>query len=394
MADDTTYDALLDKLQPLVMKRESSGRLNPPDSSTGAIGPMQIMPETGKMYGADPIHLRIPAVNMSIGRRYLKDLLKKYDGDVYATLAAYNAGPHNVDIARIPDSTRSYVRDIMGKLGEGVSGAMGEGTAEAGEDHAAPGGTVQNWGARMARMHPYVDPNGKKYYSDGKQWFDSNGTPMGAGQAQTAPAMVPSKISIKGMTFTNPDAPTTAEATRRQKMSDQATKILKMVGDMRQQYALKIAPKIASGQIGSTTQGLYYLHPQLGQFDQDVQDWTTKGGPLSMETNAYYAALSGAKGGAQMLETTGAHVPHTPQNIWEVTGLTTGNSWDLGKMSRQLDTIENTVKLVQGWGKPEQYGTKVGVSKKPNGTVGRDKKTGHQVVAFDGSWYDVDAERK
>jgi soluble lytic murein transglycosylase-like protein len=63
-------------------------------SPKGAIGLMQLMPETAQFLGTDPHN---PAQNVDAGVRYLRDLLIKYDGGLWRALAAYNAGPGAVD---------------------------------------------------------------------------------------------------------------------------------------------------------------------------------------------------------------------------------------------------------------------------------------------------------
>jgi soluble lytic murein transglycosylase-like protein len=63
-------------------------------SSKGAIGLMQLMPQTAQDLGADP---HDPAQNVDAGVRYLRDLLTRYDGGLWRALAAYNAGAGAVD---------------------------------------------------------------------------------------------------------------------------------------------------------------------------------------------------------------------------------------------------------------------------------------------------------
>jgi soluble lytic murein transglycosylase-like protein len=84
-------------------------------SMQGALGLMQVLPETADLFRpvADPMD---PAVNVEVGARYLRSQLKLFDGDLPLALAAYNAGPGNViRFAGIPPfrETRRYVRRVL-----------------------------------------------------------------------------------------------------------------------------------------------------------------------------------------------------------------------------------------------------------------------------------------
>jgi hypothetical protein len=85
-------------------------------SPKGAIGLMQLMPETAKEYGADP---SIPEQNVDAGTRYLRVLMDKYHrygNSLPRVIAAYNAGPGMVDRYRgVPPfrETRRYVVRVL-----------------------------------------------------------------------------------------------------------------------------------------------------------------------------------------------------------------------------------------------------------------------------------------
>jgi hypothetical protein len=95
-----------------VIQTESGG--NPAAvSSKGAMGLMQLMPETALELGVKNVFN--PQDNLEAGVKYLRTLLERYNGDLDKALAAYNAGAGAVDRAGgVPRyrETRDYVRKV------------------------------------------------------------------------------------------------------------------------------------------------------------------------------------------------------------------------------------------------------------------------------------------
>lgn len=92
-------------------------------SVKGAIGLMQVMPETAARYGVnDPGHS--PEANLKAGTRYLRDLMRMFDGRLELVLAAYNAGERAVMRygQRVPPfpETMAYVPAVLAKYREWV----------------------------------------------------------------------------------------------------------------------------------------------------------------------------------------------------------------------------------------------------------------------------------
>lgn len=83
-------------------------------SKAGARGLMQLMPATARMLRVTDIH--DPYQNVNAGARYLRMMLDKFRGDVRNALAAYNAGPANVQrYGGIPPfaETKHYVTRVV-----------------------------------------------------------------------------------------------------------------------------------------------------------------------------------------------------------------------------------------------------------------------------------------
>lgn len=83
-------------------------------SPQGALGLMQVMPNTAGVYTVED--LLEPEVNIEVGARYFVRLLDQFDGDVALALASYNAGPGSVrrygGLPPFPE-TRHYVDRVL-----------------------------------------------------------------------------------------------------------------------------------------------------------------------------------------------------------------------------------------------------------------------------------------
>lgn len=86
-------------------------------SEKGAVGLMQLMPDTGRRYGLRHAELTEPQKNIRAGVQYLAELLALFEGDLRLALASYNAGENAVLRygRRIPPyaETQAYVPRVL-----------------------------------------------------------------------------------------------------------------------------------------------------------------------------------------------------------------------------------------------------------------------------------------
>ncbi len=124
----------LDERILLSLIRQESAFNEKAKSVVGARGLMQIMPATGRQFvkNLKAHYLYKPELNITIGAKYLENLLKRYEGNLVFALSAYNAGMGNVskwqrsipfsqdaisNIELIPfKETRNYVKLIYRNL--------------------------------------------------------------------------------------------------------------------------------------------------------------------------------------------------------------------------------------------------------------------------------------
>lgn len=102
------------KLLKSIAKAESNFRSDAV-SSAGAVGIMQLMPQTAAGLGVSNSYNAYE--NIMGGAKYISQLLEKYNGNLSLALAAYNAGSANVDkYGGIPpfEETQNYVAKVLG----------------------------------------------------------------------------------------------------------------------------------------------------------------------------------------------------------------------------------------------------------------------------------------
>lgn len=111
------YD--VDKQLLLAVARTESNFRTSATSDSGAMGIMQLMPETAKEMGVEDAY--DPYDNIMGGAKLLSILLNRYDGDKSKALAAYNAGGNTVDsYGDVPPKIQGYVDKVMSYYAGGI----------------------------------------------------------------------------------------------------------------------------------------------------------------------------------------------------------------------------------------------------------------------------------
>lgn len=133
-------------------------------SPKGAIGLMQVMPATGRRFGAVDLH--DPRTNIQAGTRYLRWLLTRFGDDMTLALAAYNAGEGAVEKHGRQVPPYAETRDYVGKVLRHLSGSdvapaassvvsAGRADAPAGDTRAA---ATAGWPLGTAPVSPRAAP--------------------------------------------------------------------------------------------------------------------------------------------------------------------------------------------------------------------------------------------
>lgn len=119
----------MDDLLHGVMRTESSGNPLAYNTSSGAAGAYQFLPATARDMGLrvdSTVDERLdPEKSRAAASVYMRQLLKRYDGNVDNALRAYNWGMGNVDkwiangsdISQLPKETREYTGKVYGNMG-------------------------------------------------------------------------------------------------------------------------------------------------------------------------------------------------------------------------------------------------------------------------------------
>jgi hypothetical protein len=148
-------------------------------SRAGALGLMQLMPQTAERFGVvDPFD---PQQNITGGVKYLRWLMDTFNGDLTRVVAAYNSGERNViKYNGIPPfaETRAYVPRVLGLYSKrmvqadpSAAGSMallkkGRGGFEVDEKTLPADKAAEVPHPRPSKIFQWVDGNGRTQISD------------------------------------------------------------------------------------------------------------------------------------------------------------------------------------------------------------------------------------
>src|SRR5271165_4060454 len=93
---EASRDGDIAQLQRIIYQNESSSGKDNRTSPAGAVGPMQIMPDTFAKYARPGEDINNDADNKAVGQRIITDLYDRYGGDKDAVLVGYNAGEGHI----------------------------------------------------------------------------------------------------------------------------------------------------------------------------------------------------------------------------------------------------------------------------------------------------------
>lgn len=153
------YNAFLDasreyNISPALLKAVASAEsgFNPNSvSSAGAVGLMQIMPETASQLGIDPSD---PVQSVYGAAKYMRSLMDQFNGNATLAIAAYNAGPGAVEkyngippyketqdyVAQVSDLARQYSSNSIAEASTGAEpGSVNTMAADTGSQPDAAG---------------------------------------------------------------------------------------------------------------------------------------------------------------------------------------------------------------------------------------------------------------